>query len=188
MSTARPPQCSPALVRRCSVIIPARLERRFDVSKKIAFRFSSLSFLLLATLWIAPASAQQTDQSRPRQNAPASPPQTLTDIRGSWSGTLFSNHANTAPFTITVVITRGSSAHLMGNSTLSSDCLRGAKLQTLITGTSVVLAGSDEEGDNVTIRGTLNASGDIMKASYLLNGSATGTCETDDGKGQLAKR
>jgi hypothetical protein len=158
------------------------------VSKRIAFRFSSLPILLLATIWTASASAQQADQSRPRESAPASPPHTSSDITGVWSGTVFSNHSNAAPFTITVVITRGSDAHLTGNSTLSSDCLRGAKLQALITGTSVVLAGSDEEGDNLTIRGTLNASDDIMKASYTLNGSATGRCETDDGKGQLAKR
>jgi hypothetical protein len=182
------PQGSPALVRRCCVMNSRMARTEIDVKKKIAFRFSSLPFFILAALCTAPATAQQTDQSRPPQSAPASPPQTSTDITGVWSGTLFSNHSDAAPFTITVVITRGSDAHITGNSTLSSDCLKGAKLQALIKGASVVLAGSDEEGDNLTIRGTLNASGDIMKASYIMNGSATGRCETDDGKGQLAKR
>src|SRR6266852_1824913 len=30
--------------------------------------------------------------------------------------------------------------------------------------------------------------GTLLKASYILNGSATGRCETDDGTGNLAKR
>ena len=57
-----------------------------------------------------------------------------------------------------------------------------------MTGTSLVLAGSDEEGDNITVRGTLDSSGTILKSSYILNGSATGKCETDHGTGDLAKR
>ena len=51
-----------------------------------------------------------------------------------------------------------------------------------------VLAGSDEEGDNITMRGTVDKTGTLLKASYILNGSATGRCETDDGTGNLAKR
>ena len=78
--------------------------------------------------------------------------------------------------------------HLIGSSSLSSDCLHGAKLQVTVTRTNVVLAGSDEEGDSITLRGTLDATGTRMKSTYILNGSASGRCETDDGAGDLAKR
>ena len=110
------------------------------------------------------------------------------DMHGVWSGTLFSNHSKEGSFTITVVITPNSEGHLVGDSTLSSDCLRGAKLQVIVSGTNITLAGSDEEGDNLTVAGTLDSTGNILKASYIINGSATGKCETDDGKGQLVRR
>lgn len=148
-----------------------------------------LVFFVASICWTASTyAAGQQVEANPQLQPAVAAPQPHTDITGTWSGTLFSNHSGTAPFTITVVITRGANAHLTGNSSLSSECMRGAKLQATITGTSVVLAGSDEEGDNLTIQGTLDASGNIMKASYLMNGSATGRCETEDGKGQLARR
>jgi len=110
------------------------------------------------------------------------------DVRGTWSGTLYSKHSNVVPFTITVEINPDARGHLIGTSSLSSDCLKGAKLQVTVTGAKVVLAGSDEEGDNITVRGTLDASGTLLRSTYILNGSATGKCETDDGAGDLAKR
>ena len=76
----------------------------------------------------------------------------------------------------------------IGSSSLSSGCLHGTKLQVVVTNTKVVLAGSDEEGDNITVRGTLDATGTRMKSTYILNGSASGRSETDDGVGDLAKR
>jgi hypothetical protein len=110
------------------------------------------------------------------------------DVRGTWSGTLYSKHSNVVPFTITVEINPDARGHLIGASSLSSDCLKGAKLQVTVTGANVVLAGSDEEGDNITVRGTLDASGTLLRSTYILNGSASGKCETDDGAGDLAKR
>ena len=115
------------------------------------------------------------------------PPQTV-DVRGIWSGTLYSKHSNVMPFTMTVKINPDASGHLIGASSLSSDCLRGAKLRVTVAGSTVVLAGSDDEGDNITVRGTVDASGTLLHSSYILNGSATGKCETDDGTGDLAKR
>ena len=55
-------------------------------------------------------------------------------------------------------------------------------------GTQITLAGSDDEGDNITVRGTVDGTGTMLKANYILNGSASGRCETDDGTGNLAKR
>ena len=89
---------------------------------------------------------------------------------------------------MTVVISPDSRGHLIGSSSLNSDCLKGAQLEITVTGSQVILAGSDEAGDNITVRGTVDNTGTLIKAKYILNGSATGTCETDDGTGTLAKR
>lgn len=113
---------------------------------------------------------------------------TASDVRGTWSGTFYSKHSNVAPFTITVVISADSMGHLTGNSSLNSDCLRGAQLHVSVDGPKIVLAGSDPEGDNITVRGTLDSTGTQMTNTYVLNGSATGKCETDDGTGSLGKR
>ena len=89
---------------------------------------------------------------------------------------------------MTVVISPDSRGHLIGSSSLNSECLKGAQLEVTVTGSNVVLAGSDEEGDSMIVRGTVDNTGTLLKASYILNGSATGKCETDDGAGSLAKR
>jgi hypothetical protein len=111
-----------------------------------------------------------------------------TDITGVWSGTFNSNHPDVASFTIRVVITKNLDGHILGNSTLTSHCLKGANLEVTVTGSTVVLAGSDEKGDNITVRGTLDDSGTLLTSTYILNGSATGGCETDDGTGTMTKQ
>jgi hypothetical protein len=113
--------------------------------------------------------------------------QTAADVKGRWSGTFHSNHTDVAPFTITVVITPNSKGHLVGSSELNSKCLKGAELQVTVTGAEVVLAGSDKQGNNMTLRGTLDNTG-TLKSTYILNGSAGGGCETDDGTGNLTKQ
>ena len=138
--------------------------------KTLSFHVLFLSSWLLMT--IAAGSAQQT--------AP--------DVRGTWSGTFFPKHSNGAPFTMTVVIDRDSHGHLVGSSTLNSDCLKGAQLQVTVKGAYVVLAGSDEEGDSITVRGTVDDTGTLLRHTYILNGSASGKCETDDGTGTMGKR
>ena len=143
------------------------------MTSKGAF-FSILTVLLSLTLRAGLLSA-------------GTPPQTV-DVKGIWSGTLYSKHSNVMPFTMTVKINPDASGHLIGASSLSSDCLRGAKLQVTVTGSTVVLAGSDDEGDHITVRGIVDASGTLLHSRYILNGSATGKCETDDGTGNLAKR
>lgn len=131
-----------------------------------------------------PAAAQ----SKQATSAASSAQQPATDFRGTWSGTFFSKHSNVAPFTMTVVINPDSQGHLIGTSTLNSDCLKGVQLEVTVTGVKVVLAGSDEEGDNITVRGSVDKTGALLKASFILNGSASGRCETDGGTASLAKQ
>jgi len=148
------------------------------------------SLLLISTVGAGPiyAAARANPDSKQTTSAAGSTQQAATDVKGTWSGTFFSKHSNVAPFTMTVVISPDSHGHLIGSSSLNSDCLKGAQLEVTVTGSQVVLAGSNEAGDNITVRGTVDNTGTLLKAKYILNGSATGSCETDDGTGTLAKR
>ena len=151
-------------------------------SKTFSFHVLLLPLLLLMTMMGA-ASLYATSQI-----VSAGSTQPGLDVRGTWSGAFFSKHSNVAPFTMTVVINPDSRGHLIGTSSLNSDCLKGVQLEVTVTGSQVVLAGSDEEGDSMTVRGTVDKTGTLLKANYILNGSASGRCETDDGAGSLAKR
>jgi hypothetical protein len=148
-----------------------------------------LSFWVITALGAVFLHASRTvdDQGKQPISSPGSQQQPDVDVRGTWSGTFFSRHSNIAPFTMTLMISADSHAHLTGASSLNSDCLKNAKLVVTVTGSNVVMAGSDEEGDNITVRGTIDNTGTLLKASYILNGSASGKCETDDGTGTLAK-
>ena len=86
-----------------------------------------------------------------------------------------------------MVVTPDSQGRVIGTSTLNSDCLKDVRLEVTVKGSQVTFAGSDEEGNNITVRATLDATGTMLKANYILNGSASGRCETDDGTGNLAK-
>ncbi len=156
----------------------------------------TFSFIILLLLFLqmtmlgALYAAIKGDNGRSTQleSPTASKQQAETDIRGTWSGTFFSKHSNVAPFTMTVVINPDSRGHLIGSLTLSSACLKRAQIEVTVTGSTVVLAGSDEDGDNITMRGSMDKAGALLKATYILNASATGKCETDDGTAELAKR
>ena len=159
-------------------------------SKTLLINVLFPSLLLISRVGAGPiyAAAAGNPDGKQTTSATGSTQQAATDVRGTWSGTFFSKHSNVAPFTMTVVITPDSRGHLIGSSSLNSDCLKGAQLEVTVTGSQVVLAGSNEAGDNITVRGTVDNTGTLLKAKYILNGSATGTCETDDGTGTLAKR
>jgi hypothetical protein len=139
--------------------------------------FSFAVLVILAGAILSSAWGQTDTKSR-----------SVVDVRGTWSGTFFSKHNNVAPFTMTVVITPDASGRLVGNSSLSSNCLKDVLLHVTVSGSQVVLSGSDDSGNNVTVRGTLDTTGAMLKTSYILNGSASGKCETDNGTGNLAKR
>jgi len=149
---------------------------------------SFLSSVLLPALLVAgmhiPMHALNSQTEQPTS---ASQP-SATDVTGTWSGTFYSKHSNVAPFTITVVISADAVGHLAGSSSLNSDCLKGAQLHVTLSGSKIVLAGGDPEGDNITVRGTLDNTSRQMATTYVLNGAATGKCETDDGNGNLGKR
>ena len=153
-------------------------------NKTLLFRVLLFSLLVL----MGAASLYAASPGDRSASAAGSTQQPATDFRGTWSGTFFSKHSNVAPFTMTVVISPDSRGHLIGSSSLNSECLKGAQLEVTVTGSNIVLAGSDEEGDSMTVRGTVDKTGTLLQASYILNGSATGKCETDDGAGSLAKR
>ena len=158
--------------------------------KTFSFNTLLLSLLAMTMMGAAPlyAASPADDQSNQPASTAGSTREAPTDVKGTWSGTFFSRHANIVPFTMTVVINPDSGGHLVGTSTLNSDCLKGVQLEVTVTGSKIVLAGSDEEGDNITIRGTVDKTGTLLKSTYILNGSATGKCETDSGTGNLAKR
>jgi hypothetical protein len=156
---------------------------------KILFPVRVLLFSLLlvsvltgtASICSASTGDEKTKPSRPTTHA-------TTDLVGTWTGTFFSKHANVAAFTLTVVVAPDSQGRLIGSSTLNSDCLTNVRLEVTLKGSQVTLAGSDEEGNNITVRGTVDATGTMLKAVYILNGSASGRCEADGGTGSLAKR
>ena len=153
-------------------------------SKTFLIKILFPSFLLISTVGAGPLQAANQASTAPAGSAQ----QAASDVKGTWSGTFFSKHSNVSPFTMTVVISADSRGHLIGSSTLNSECLKGAQLEVTVTGSQVVIAGSDEAGDNMTVRGTVDSTGTLLKANYILNGSASGRCETDNGTGSLAKR
>lgn len=138
--------------------------------------------LLLCVAVAVPALGQSAERQSGTEHRQS------VDVSGTWSGTLYPKNSNVTPFSITIAVTRNPQGELKATSSLSHDCLKGAHLTVTLTDANLVLAGSDEEGDNIMVRGTLDSSGTILKSSYILNGSATGRCETDHGTGDLAKR
>jgi hypothetical protein len=146
-----------------------------------------LLLILIGAAYLC-ASSPANAQGKQVTTAAGGTQQPAADVRGTWSGTLFPKHSNVVPFTLTVVISPDSQGNLSGISTLSSDCVKDVRLEVTVTGSKVVLAGSDEFGDNITVRGTVDKAGTLLKASYILNGSATGRCESETGTGTLAKR
>jgi hypothetical protein len=106
----------------------------------------------------------------------------------TWSGTFQSQHSGVSPFTMTVLIGSDAAGNLIGTTSSAADCFTDATLQITLKGSTVVLAGSDPEGNNITFRGALDSSGTILNLSYVLNSSASGRCESDNGSGTLGKR
>jgi len=156
-------------------------------STRFLFRAMLLSFLSLmtmraASLYAASPIDGQDNQMPSAAGAPA------IDVRGTWSGTFYSNHSGVAPSTMTVVINTNSRGRIVASSALTSHCLKSARLEITVTGSEVVLAGSDKDGNNMTLRGSLDNTGTQLKSTYILNGSATGGCETDEGTVTLSRR
>lgn len=110
-------------------------------------------------------------------------------VQGTWSGTFRSHHVRPAPFTLTVVIGPEMHGRITNQSGITS-CLarRDVDLHVIVNGSNVVLAGTDEVGNTLTFRGTIDKTGKVLAFNYVTNGSASGKCESDDGTARLAKQ
>jgi hypothetical protein len=151
-------------------------------SKGFSSRILLLSLLMAAMIGSASVCFGGTADKPSNSGQPA------TDFAGTWSGTLFPKHANAVPFTMTVVLKRDARGQLTASTSLNSNCLRDVRLEVSVKGSQITFAGGDEDGDNITVRGTVDRTGTMLKAEYIINGSASGRCETDGGTGNLAKR
>jgi len=149
-------------------------EMRASTSSRL-FAYVGLTSLMMISLF---GKAQVTSVQQP----------VLSNLPGTWSGTFFPKHSNVSPFIITVGISKNARGNLMGTATLNSQCLHQAQMEISVNGSTVVLAGSDEEGDSLTIRGALDPTNSLLQVSYVLNGSASGRCESEIGTGNLGKR
>jgi hypothetical protein len=160
------------------------------ISRNFAFRVLASSLLLLIAVppMASLHAAGPNDEQSGRAASDSSTQQVSADFKGTWSGTFFSKHENVPAFTMTVVINVDSGGRLIASASLNSDCLKDLPLEVTVVGSRVVLSGSDEDGNNITVRGTVDSAGTMVKAKYVLNGSATGKCEADTGTGSLAKR
>jgi hypothetical protein len=110
------------------------------------------------------------------------------DLRGVWTGAFQSRNPETAPFTVTISIEQNEQGKLVGMLTHNSACLDHVALEVTIEGSKVDLAGSDAGGNNITLHGKLDKSATLLNTRYIMNGSATGRCESDGGAGTLAKQ
>jgi hypothetical protein len=106
-------------------------------------------------------------------------------LAGTWQGRFSSR--NFASFPVTLVINQGVGVKLTGAVNLGSPCLRNASLQVTVSGLNVVLAGTGPKGDSITFKGSVDSAGTQLTMNYILNASASGKCETDDGAGTLDK-
>ena len=131
------------------------------------------------------AVAVKTTQS---DGPAARPTDSADDLKGTWSGTFQSRHAEVTPFTITVVIDSDSRGRLVGKASHSSVCLKDVDLYVTVNGSNVSLAGSDQDGSSITFQGTIDKSRTLLNLRYIINGSAGGRCESDDGAGNMGKR
>lgn len=110
-------------------------------------------------------------------------------VQGTWSGTFRSSRSNIAPFMITMVINPKMHGHMINKWGISSYCLlNDVDLYVTVDDSNVSLAGTDEYGNTITFEGTIEKRGRLLTLHYVTNGSATGKCESDDGKGYLEKR
>lgn len=148
---------------------------------------SPSSFLLWVCL-VSVLSVAASGSSGKVSATAAGATQASSDVSGTWSGTFQSTHPETSPFTITIVIAPESDGQLIGKASLASDCFKDGDLHVTVTGATVVFAGHDPEGNNITFRGGLDNSRTILKMHYVVNGSASARCESDEGEGSLGKR
>jgi len=134
------------------------------------------------------ATAQVTGANSGAQGVGSASQGAAVDIIGTWSGTFFQPKSKMPPFNITIVIDRDENGHLVAKSTQDSSCVKDSNLQVTVKGRQVVIAGSDDEGNNITLRGKVDSAGTMLTLKFIINGGASGRCESDTGTGSMAKR
>ncbi len=105
---------------------------------------------------------------------------------GNWSGR-FSSH-NFASFPVSLAITQDVRGNLRARATIVHPCVKNSTLIVTMVGNNIVLGGSDSDGDTITFRGDIDPAGTLLNLSFVLNGSPSGRCETDQGQGSMAKQ
>jgi hypothetical protein len=110
--------------------------------------------------------------------------QTRSALVGKWTGRVSSR--NFASFVVTIDISPDSKAHLVGD---GSPCFTEADLGVTTSGANAfTLAGRSKAGENITLKGTVDSSGKQLDLTYIVNGSGSARCETDQGAGTLDKQ
>jgi len=110
------------------------------------------------------------------------------DLRGTWTGAFQPRNHDVPPFTVTISIDQDEHGKLVGKLSHDSSCLEDAALEVTMEGSKVSLAGSDSRGNSVTFHGKLDRTATLLNTNYIMNGSATGKCESDGGTGTLGKQ
>ena len=114
------------------------------------------------------------------------PAQAKSPVAGIWAGTLSSR--SFASFPVSIRVVQDAHGNLSAHATMTHQCVQESKLMVTVAGSNVVMSGSDADGNTVTFRGSLDDTGKLLDVSFVMNGSATGRCETDSGKGSLNKQ
>ena len=114
------------------------------------------------------------------------PAQGNSPLVGNWAGSFSSR--NFASFPASIAITQNAQGRLTGRASMGHRCVKDSNLIVTIVDSSVVLGGSDAKGDTITFRGDIDSTGKLLNLSFILNGSPSARCETDDGKGSVTKQ
>jgi hypothetical protein len=166
----------------------AQYQGRFTMTIQNSLGRVLLRVFLIATVGVAVMHAGTGGNESNAVSAAASTSSSIASLLGTWSGTFTSNSPDISPFTITVVIAQNSKGRLLGNASVVSQCIKSHPVQVTVNGSNVVLAGSDADGDNITFKGTLDGTGTLLTLNYVVNGSASRSCEIDNGSGTMGKR
>ena len=105
---------------------------------------------------------------------------------GNWSGQFSSR--NFASFPVSIAITQDANGNLHGKASMAHPCMKAGTLIVTLINNNIVLGGSDADGDTITFRGTIDTAGTLLDLSFVLNGSPSARCETDQGNGSMGKQ
>ena len=105
----------------------------------------------------------------------------------TWSGTFQSMHSGVSPFTITVLISPDENGNLVGTTSSAADCFTDSTLQVSVKARASS-CGSDPGGQQHHVQRLAGHKCTLLNLNYVLNSSASGRCESDNGSGTLGER